>query len=548
VTGDNNVGGLIGNNDGGTVSSSFWDTETSGQTTSGGGTGKTTAEMKTLSTFSSADWDFCGPGIWNIGNGKNNGYPYLRWEYPADPPPVVLPSGDGISGSPYQIATLCNLYWITQNSSKWNSFYIQTADIDASLTTAWDYSPIGNNTTKFTGSYDGDGHTIDELNISGSADYCGFFGYTDGAKISNLGVNVNISAGNYVGGLVGYNYYSTVTECYSSGSATGDNNVGGLVGYNSSNCIVHECYSTCSATGDNNVGGLVGLNHSSTVTECYSTGSVTGTSHVGGLVGWSLFGTVGSSFWDTETSGQPTSAGGTGKTTDSMKTQSIFLNAGWSPSIWYMDAGADFNDGYPYLHWQNPGGTPLPVELFSFAASVNKNDVTLNWTTAWEINNAGFEVERQSLSSGKDIWAKIGFVEGYGTSNEPKNYTFVDRKLKTGKYNYRLKQIDYNNRNVEHFLSDIVTIGVPKKYAISQNYPNPFNPTTKIDFEIPNDSKVSIIIFDILGRKITSLVNGFIEAGYHTIEFDGSNFASGMYFYRIHAEGFEKVKKMILLK
>jgi hypothetical protein len=186
--------------------------------------------------------------------------------------------------------------------------------------------------------------------------------------------------------------------------------------------------------------------------------------------------------------------------------------------------------------------------LFSFAASVNKNDVTLNWTTESEINNAGFEVERQSLSSGKDIWAKIGFVEGNGTTNEPKHYTFFDRKLNTGKYNYRLKQIDYNNRSVEHFLSDVVTVGVPKKYAISQNYPNPFNPTTKIDFEIPNDSKVSIKVFDILGRKITSLVNGFIEAGYHTIEFDGSNFASGMYFYRIHTNGFEKVKKMVLLK
>jgi len=157
-------------------------------------------------------------------------------------------------------------------------------------------------------------------------------------------------------------------------------------------------------------------------------------------------------------------------------------------------------------------------------------------------------VERQSLSSGKDTWTKIGFVEGNGTTNEPKNYTFADRKLNTGKYNYRLVQRDYNNRGVEHFLSNVVTVGVPKKYAISQNYPNPFNPTTKIDFELPNDSKVSILIFDILGRKITSLVNGLKKAGYYTVEFDGSNFASGMYFYRIHTEKKKKVKKMVLVK
>jgi len=112
---------------------------------------------------------------------------------------------------------------------------------------------------------------------------------------------------------------------------------------------------------------------------------VTG-SIVGGLVGYTIVGTVNNSFWDTQTSGQSTSSGGTGKTTAEMKTQSTFLNAGWSPSIWYMDPGADFNDGYPYLAWQNPGGTPLPIELSSFTASVNKNDVSLNWTTAWEIN------------------------------------------------------------------------------------------------------------------------------------------------------------------
>ena len=118
--------------------------------------------------------------------------------------------GDGSSGSPYQISTLNHLYWITQNSSEWDKYYIQTANIDAFSTSGWDsdsvFSPIGNNSTKFTGSYDGDGYIINGLTIDrSSTNYIGLFGYTDGATIQDLGVtNVNIKGKRYVGGLVGY--------------------------------------------------------------------------------------------------------------------------------------------------------------------------------------------------------------------------------------------------------------------------------------------------------------------------------------------------------
>ena len=152
--------------------------------------------------------------------------------------------------------------------------------------------------------------------------------------------------------------------------------------------------------------------------------------------------------------------------------------------------------------------------MSSFTASVNKNKVTLNWTTPREIQNTGFYVERKYSSIGNDIWIQIGFVNGYGSTNEPKNYTFVDRNLESGNYKYRLLQHDYTNCGVKHSLSDTVIIGVPIDYALSQNYPNPFNPETQIDYELPNDSEVSIIVYNILGRKITSLVNGFKKAGY----------------------------------
>jgi len=145
--------------------------------------------------------------------------------------------GDGSSGNPYQISTLEHLSWITENDDKWDSTYIQTANIDAFSTSGWDsdsvFSPIGNNSTKFTGSYDGDGYTINGLTIDReSTNYIGLFGYTNGATIQDLGVtNVNIKGKHYVGALVGRNEGSTISNCYSTGSVTGTgSHVGGLAG------------------------------------------------------------------------------------------------------------------------------------------------------------------------------------------------------------------------------------------------------------------------------------------------------------------------------
>jgi len=246
--------------------------------------------------------------------------------------------------------------------------------------------------------------------------------------------------------------------------------------------------------------------------------------------------TVGNSFWDTETSGQLTSDGGTGLPTDSMKMRSTFVDAGWDfygVGIWNIGNGR--NDGYPYLQWQHPED-PQPVELFSFTASVSKNDVTLKWTTAWEINNAGFEIERKSVGDGLQ-WTKMGFVKGNGTTNEPKNYTFEDKKLSSGKYNYRLKQIDYNKAATIYDLSSTI---------------NPFNPITKIDYNLPYNGNVTLKIYDISGREITTLVNKTQEAGFYTIQFNANNFASGTYFYRISAtngqENFVMTKRMLLIK
>ncbi len=191
----------------------------------------------------------------------------------------------------------------------------------------------------------------------------------------------------------------------------------------------------------------------------------------------------------------------------------------------------------------------LPVELSSFTSVINRRDVTLNWTTASETNNSGFEIERSTVSGS---WNKIGFVSGNGTSTTPHSYSFVDRGLNSGKYNYRLKQVDFNGNHEYFNLNNEVNVGIPVKFDLSQNYPNPFNPSTKINFDLPYDSKVNIKLFDMSGREVGALVNDVRTAGYYTVDFNASNVSSGVYFYRISAEGsgnnFTMTKKMMLVK
>ena len=187
----------------------------------------------------------------------------------------------------------------------------------------------------------------------------------------------------------------------------------------------------------------------------------------------------------------------------------------------------------------------LPVELTSFVSSVSGNNVTLNWTTASESNNSGFEIER-SIVNGE--WSKVGNVSGNGTTTVSNNYSFSDRNLASGNYNYRLKQIDFNG-NFEYFnLSNEVNIGVPDNFELSQNYPNPFNPSTTINYSLPTDSKVNIRLFDMSGKEVATLVNEDKTAGYYSVNFNASSLSSGVYYYSINANNFTSTKKMMLIK
>jgi len=183
--------------------------------------------------------------------------------------------------------------------------------------------------------------------------------------------------------------------------------------------------------------------------------------------------------------------------------------------------------------------------MLTFNSSIKGRDVNLSWSTSTELNNSGFDIERAIENR---EWNKIGFVSGGGTTNEPREYSYTDKNLGTGKYNYRLKQIDFNG-NFEYFeLTEEVIIGIPLKYNLSQNYPNPFNPVTTINYDLPYDGIVTVKLYDILGRELRTLVNEMKTAGYYKLLFNADDLSSGVYFYRMTAGDFVAVKKFVVLK
>jgi hypothetical protein len=186
----------------------------------------------------------------------------------------------------------------------------------------------------------------------------------------------------------------------------------------------------------------------------------------------------------------------------------------------------------------------IPVELTSFTATTNGKEVILNWSTATELNNQGFEIQRST--EGKEFFS-VGFVNGQGTSTEQQNYSFADKNLDNGNYYYRLKQVDYDG---SYEYSDLVEIEwhAFSSYILEQNFPNPFNPTTTIGFAIQNKSNVKITIVNAIGEEVAVVLNEEREPGFYQVEFNATNLPSGVYFYQLKAGEFVSTKKMLLLK
>lgn len=186
----------------------------------------------------------------------------------------------------------------------------------------------------------------------------------------------------------------------------------------------------------------------------------------------------------------------------------------------------------------------VPVELTSFSAQVSEKNVLLKWETATEANNYGFQIERRME---KSSWQNIAFVEGHGTSNAPKDYSYLNEVQLSGKYYYRLKQIDFGGTFDYSTIVEIV-INNPQSFALNQNYPNPFNPSTSIQFSLPQQTQLKISLYNILGELIETIAKGVFEAGYHKVAFNSINLPSGTYIYRIESKDFVEAKKMVLMR
>ncbi len=249
----------------------------------------------------------------------------------------------------------------------------------------------------------------------------------------------------------------------------------------------------------------------------------------GGQFGWTEHTQVGSpSVWQNPGGGFATSC------------------ASWAPRVATCGVG---DAPYYDMAFRLNGEAVVPVELTSFTASVIDGNVTLNWSTATETNNSGFEVERKF--NGSDF-ATVSFINGNGTTTAIHNYSFTDYNLIEGNYSYRLKQVDFNGQS-EYSKTINVEITTPVEFNLAQNFPNPFNPSTKISFGLAVDSKVKLSVYNLLGEQVAQLLNSNLTAGTHNVSFNASNLNSGVYFYRIDAAGidgqnFSSVKKMILTK
>lgn len=467
-------------------------------------------------------------------------------------------------------------------------------------------TPIGSSERQFIGSYDGNWHIIENLYINrDTGAQHGLFGGINESIIKNIGLsNCNITGNNIVGTLVGACYSSEISNCYSTGSViASDSQIGGLIGYVYGNNNISKCYTTASVMGtpgvnhsnlggfigktyDNitisdcysrgdiqdsgnlyNVGSFIGRNTgSSEIINCYSTGSVCGVSpYFDGFAGDNDSDcTISNSFWNVETDGIDGNSSGddnygaTGKTTSEMQTQATFT--GWdftaTTGIWAID-GTN-NDGYPYLEWQVFGDdSALPVTLSSFTAVYSEGNAQLQWATQSESNNLGWNIYR-GYSSNPETAQQINYllIPGAGTCSIPTSYTFEDENnlIVETTYLYWLESVSnagetnlYNpiTLTIEHEEEEHEMPELPKVSILYKNFPNPFNPKTEIKFYIEEGETGELTILNIRGQAVDKMK---YEAGTHRIIWEGSEFGSGVYFYKLETPSYNKIEKMLMLK
>ncbi len=583
VSGDQNVGGFCGDNENnsGIISNCFWNINTSGQTASAGGTGKTTNEMKTVDTYTNlntagldASWDFVGYNgndsgsndYWALDSGINNGYPYfINPVNCLGNPPV----GSGTENDPFLISELENLYWLSFNTDIWtNGYYFsQTSDIDAAGTRYWftgrGFNPIGNTDEEFTGFYNGNGYSISNLYIrhTNSSYSQGMFGVIRDSEIYNLRLeNIYYELSSYQsgGGLFGISYYSEITDCSVSGI------IGGISG-GFADVIFSSEVTNCSFEGtifgdgcgfardmsDSNI-----MNCRSNV--CLRDGGVgfAHNIHNSNVINSYVYGVIGSGInpeehatgfcWETHGGNisdcysfmKLHSYNATGFVVlcfESSIENSCFMGtiegghlygdlAGFGRLIF---EGSTITNSFWYSHGytiKSAGGTRVSLaEMKDIATFTDLNTTGLD--TPWDFLGTPFDD-----TGSDDIWA----IDPEINDGFPYLYN-----------NYQYFDITDNDDNTVPEL--------PEVSGLNGNYPNPFNPETTISYSLAETGRVNIVVYNIKGQKVTTLVNEQQEKGNHSIKWSGrdsnsKNVSSGVYFVRMKAGKDVSTHKMLLLK
>ena len=612
---DDNNNGFLGNKGAACIDTlNFWDVEFSGQDSSAGNAvGKTTAEMKTASTFTDAGWDFTN--IWEV----NDNYPNLKNNSNAElvSGAASRPKGSGTETDPYQIASLENLVWVAQTDSIWDdgAYFIQTADIDAAATDTMTiggfnpgWSPIGNSITPFHGSYDGDGHVIDNLVTHGYTANMGLFGVVDGLEVKNLGLtNIQMTVGENGGALVGHADSSiTVTNCYATGSLESNSNyAGGLIGFiknarftitdshtdvdvlnvgtgdgvmaggflgyieltgnNDYGGTIEDCYSTGDVAltdqvgGHGYAGGFIARVHGdadhtkwSEIKRCYSTGNVTG------AIGLHAYGPAGGFIGNLDWRYKVSECYSTGNVINMAKDTGGFI--GYVKYETHVEncyslgnvtrvEGSDQPNYGGFVGFQNPWH-----EYFSTI----KNCYSIGSVSGTDDNNNGFLGNKGAACidtlnfwdvefSGQD--SSAGNAVGKTTAEMKTASTFTD----AGWDFTNVWEIVGDNYPTLRALpvtavDDEEPNNIPVQYSLEQNYPNPFNPTTTIRFGLPTSGNVTLIVYNILGQKVATIVNARLNAGTYQYQFNAGHLSSGIYLYKLQTKDYLQIKKMMLIK
>ena len=469
--------------------------------------------------------------------------------------------GDGSQNNPWEIASLENLYWIAagddvvptpDQSTRWASHYIQTTDIDASETSSWfageGWSSIGywlnlEDNYPFTGSYNGQEHTIDALYINRpDTDFLGLWGFLDGAYIENLGVtNVDINGNFNIGGLVGEQSWSTISNSYSTGSVSGTWCIGGLVGSQTSDSTINNSYSTGSVSGYGIVGGLVGGQSGSTISNSYSTGSVSGALFVGGLVGARSSSTINNSYSTGIVSGDNYVGGLVGWNRNN-STISNSYSTGNVNGDYYVGGLVGVQDTSTITNSYSTGSVSGNSNVGGLAGS-QVDSTTYN--SYWNTDTSG-----QTTSYGGEGRTTAEMTYPYA-DNTYVGWDFIEIWAPDENYDFN-DGYPYLREPVVSVEDDIIAVVEPARLS---NFPNPFNPETRILFSIPRDvEKLDLKIYNIRGQLVRRLIPSTpYPAGEHQIVWDGLDergrpAGSGIFFSRMSTPDYTETRKMLLLK